>query len=98
MDALLAEINRKKADLAVASGSNGNGDAGPSTTKYMKRAEVEAAQEEAKRLKREQAKETLRREKEDREAKRLGLKRTVCACPTWKSCPQHGFHMGIRRD
>lgn len=77
MDALLAEINRKKADLAVTNGSSGNGDAGPSTSKYLKRAEVEAAQEEAKRLKREQAKEVLRKEKEEREAKRLGVKRPV---------------------
>lgn len=78
MDALLQEINKKKADLAAANGEkSGNGDAGPSTSKYLKRAEVEAAQEEAKRVKREQAKETLRREKEEREAKRLGVKRTV---------------------
>ena len=78
MDGLLAEINRKKADLGVVNANaNGNGDAGPSTTKYMKRAEVEAAQEEAKRLKREQAKETLRKEKEAREAKKQGVKRTV---------------------
>lgn len=66
MDALLAEIAAKKSAL--------NAEAGPSSDsgakKYMRRAEVEAAQEEAERRKKEEARERLRLEKEERLAKR----------------------------
>ena len=70
MDSLLAEIAAKKSALT----QTGNADAGPSTggKKYMRRAEVEAAEEEAERRKKEVARERLRAEKEARLAKKGG--------------------------
>lgn len=73
MNALLAEINAKKSALGPV-----NADAGPSSTsgpkKYLRRAEVEAAQLEEERLRKEAAKEVqrekLRAEKEERAAKK----------------------------
>lgn len=71
MNALLAEINAKKSALGA-----GNADAGPSSKKYMRRAEVEAAEKEAERERKEAAREVqrekLRKEEEERSAKKLG--------------------------
>lgn len=71
MNALAAEIAAKKSALVTP-----NADAGPSSNaapkKYMRRAEVEAAEQEAERARKEAAREKLRAEKEERAAKKAG--------------------------
>ena len=65
MDGLLAEINTKRKALV---GVGGDAEAGPSK-KYMRRADVERAQDEEEQRKKDERAAILKKEKEDRASK-----------------------------